>query len=346
VDKPEIAMSFRFIIPLAASAIVLSACEMPRQSSSGVSFGLNHGVTIPAGVPCSRIKEDFRDQVAGCELFLKNPSQQQMTREELIDLNVKFRSEVTNFINFDFDKSVLRADARAILDRQAAWIVQYPDLHFSVFGHTDLVGSLDYNFNLAKRRADVTVAYLISKGVSKDRLESVVSFGETQPLIQTVRREEANRRAVTEVSGYLNRKRVSRVPVGCDLLIGSYAASYPQCIDSINVPPIVPPTPEPTPPTVVEAEYGYDTEAGAETSDSRGRASISDDGEGNRVTEAYGETGPEDNPRTVTHARSETSTTNPDSVGASASTANTSVGLNAGFNADGTVDIGSVEFND
>lgn len=337
-------MSIRFAFPLAASTLLLAACEMPPQNGSTVSFGINSSVVIPAGVPCDRIDERYRDQIDGCELVVSNSSQRKMTREGLIDLNVKFSSEVTNFVNFDFDKSVLRRDARATLDQQAAWITQYPDLHFSVFGHTDLVGSLDYNFGLAKRRADAVVAYLISNGVSEDQLESVVSFGETQPLIQTTRREEANRRAVTEVSGYLNLKRVSLVPISCNALSGSYAASYPDCIERINAPstPLPPRRAEPEPEvTVVEADYSN------ETSHQRGRASITDDGQGNRVAEASGETGPVDDPRTTTFARSETSTDPeqaPGSLSATATGRAGSVGVSMDLDSDGTPDYSSVEF--
>lgn len=341
-------MPIRFTHTLVASTLLLAACEIPTQSSSSVSFGMSSSAMIPAGVPCERIDKRYRDQVAGCELVVSSSSQKQMTREDLIDLNVKFSSEVTNFVNFDFDKSVLRSDARATLDQQAAWIAQYSDLHFSVFGHTDLVGSVDYNFGLAKRRADAVVAYLISKGVSEEQLESVVSFGETQPLIQTTRREEANRRAVTEVSGYLNLKRVSLVPISCSALSGSYAASYPGCIERINVPPtLVPPPPAPEPEvTVVEAEYGNET--GVETSDQRGRASIADDGQGNRVAEASGETGPVDDPRTTTFARSETSTDPeraPSSLSATATGQAGTVGVSMDLNSDGTPDYSSVEFD-
>lgn len=339
-------MSLRFALPLVVSSAILAACDVPNPETSRVAFALKQGVTVPAGVPCERIDERYRDQVAGCEIVVGQATRQQMTREELLDLNEKFSREVTTFVNFDFDKDVLRSDARAILDRQAAWITQYDDLHFSVFGHTDLVGSLDYNFDLAKRRADAVVEYLISKGASRDQLESVVSFGETKPLIQTTRREEVNRRAVTEVSGYLNLKRVSRVSVGCGALTGSYVASYPQCIDT-NTPVVVaPPAPEPEPPTVVETEYGYNTNADAESSEVRGRASITDDGEGNRVTEASGDTGPEDNPRTTTFARSETSTETPSNLTANATNRHGSFGVSMNLNEDGTPDYGSVSHLD
>ena len=46
-------------------------------------------------------------------------------------------------------------------------------------------------------------SFLVSQGISRDRLEAVVSFGETQPLVVTEGRERRNRRTVTEVSGFV-----------------------------------------------------------------------------------------------------------------------------------------------
>ncbi|MGL6211996.1 MAG: OmpA family protein, partial [Paracoccaceae bacterium] len=53
------------------------------------------------------------------------------------------------------------------------------------------------------RRAQAAVAYLSSLGISKSRLEAVVSFGKSQPIIQTTEPEMRNRRTVTEVSGFV-----------------------------------------------------------------------------------------------------------------------------------------------
>ena len=87
--------------------------------------------------------------------------------------------------------------------KQADWIRQFPEVRFKVFGYTDLVGSTAYNKNLGLRRAQKVVSFLTSQGISRSRLEAVVSFGETQPLIATSGRERLNRRAVTEVTGFV-----------------------------------------------------------------------------------------------------------------------------------------------
>jgi len=120
-----------------------------------------------------------------------------------IDLAQKFAREVPNSVTFDFDSARLDAAAQAVLRQQARWIRQFPEVTFRVFGHADLVGGDRYNHALGMRRARAVVAFLTRNGVSRSRLEAVVSNGETQPLIQTQDRERQNRRAVTEVSGFL-----------------------------------------------------------------------------------------------------------------------------------------------
>ncbi|WP_146344447.1 OmpA family protein [Phaeobacter marinintestinus] len=120
-------------------------------------------------------------------------------------LGERFASEVPTTINFAFDSAVLDSTAQQVLKQQATWIRQFPEVKFRVYGHTDAVGSSSYNKNLGQRRANAAVAFLSSLGISKSRLEAVVSYGETQPLIQTADRDRRNRRTVTEVSGFVGR---------------------------------------------------------------------------------------------------------------------------------------------
>ncbi|MEM9843523.1 MAG: OmpA family protein [Pseudomonadota bacterium] len=115
----------------------------------------------------------------------------------------RFAEEVKPTVNFEFDSAVLDDQARATLRQQATWIKQFPEVRFRVYGHTDLVGSPSYNKQLGQRRANAAVNYLVSQGISRSRLEAVVSFGETQPLIVTQGRERRNRRTVTEVRGFV-----------------------------------------------------------------------------------------------------------------------------------------------
>ena len=124
-------------------------------------------------------------------------------RSASLALAQRFANEVPNTINFEFDKATITPEAQLALREQANFIKQFPELKFSVFGHTDLVGSAGYNQALGKRRAQATVNYLVSQGVERRQLQALVSFGETKPLIQSTARELRNRRTVTEVAGFL-----------------------------------------------------------------------------------------------------------------------------------------------
>ena len=124
-------------------------------------------------------------------------------RDYVVNLNQRFSQDVPPAINFPFDSAVLTPEARTILSQQAAWIRQFPEVRFRVYGHTDLVGSQAYNKALGLRRAQAAVGYLTSQGISRSRLEAVVSFGETQPLVPTQDPERRNRRTVTEVTGFV-----------------------------------------------------------------------------------------------------------------------------------------------
>lgn len=120
-----------------------------------------------------------------------------------VALGQRFANEVPTTITFAFNSSELTQETRAVLHQQANWIRQFPEVRFRVYGHTDLVGSNAYNKALGLRRAKAVVAYLASEGISTSRLEAVVSYGKTRPVIQTPGPEQRNRRTVTEVSGFV-----------------------------------------------------------------------------------------------------------------------------------------------
>lgn len=128
-----------------------------------------------------------------------------MTGQYVVKLGERFAAEVPTTITFAFNSAELTPEARSVLQQQANWIRQFPEVRFRVYGHTDLVGGNAYNKALGLRRAKATVAYLATLGISTSRLEAVVSYGKTRPVIQTSGPEERNRRTVTEVSGFVAR---------------------------------------------------------------------------------------------------------------------------------------------
>lgn len=115
----------------------------------------------------------------------------------------RFAREVPSTINFAFNSAQLDSRAQATLRQQADWIKTFPEVRFRVYGHTDLVGSNASNKALGQRRAQAVVSFFASQGISRNRLEALVSFGETRPLVLTSGPEAQNRRTVTEVSGFV-----------------------------------------------------------------------------------------------------------------------------------------------
>ena len=99
-------------------------------------------------------------------------------------------------VRFDFDKSDLRDDARAILGRHAQVLRANPGLNVLIEGHCDERGTEDYNLALGERRAERVREYLVSLGVSSGNLRTI-SYGELRPAMEGSNEEawEANRRA-------------------------------------------------------------------------------------------------------------------------------------------------------
>ena len=90
-------------------------------------------------------------------------------------------TNVGDRVFFDFDKSVLKDEGKATLQRQAAWMKLYPNLTFTIEGHADERGTREYNLALGARRAEAAKAYLVSLGVDGSRI-TTVSYGKERPI--------------------------------------------------------------------------------------------------------------------------------------------------------------------
>ena len=97
---------------------------------------------------------------------------------------------------FDFDKAILKPEGQAVLDREiVSRIKEVQKLELVlVTGHTDRLGSQQYNQKLSERRAAAVAAYLAAKGVAKDKIETL-GMGKTQPVPGVVC-EQKNRKAL------------------------------------------------------------------------------------------------------------------------------------------------------
>ncbi|HUE10216.1 MAG TPA: OmpA family protein [Steroidobacteraceae bacterium] len=96
-----------------------------------------------------------------------------------LDLD-KFR-RVRLYINFDFNQATIRPDGKPILSEVVKLLARYPDLALEVNGHTDNVGTHDYNVQLSKRRAAAVVDALVAAHILHGRL-TAGGFGPDQPI--------------------------------------------------------------------------------------------------------------------------------------------------------------------
>ena len=103
---------------------------------------------------------------------------------------------------FAFGKYTLKPEARERLAKISGIILAYPDLKLQIEGHTDSIGSDEYNQELSEKRADTVKAYLISNGVSPDSV-SAQGFGKADPVADnsTASGRKLNRRVDMVVSG-------------------------------------------------------------------------------------------------------------------------------------------------
>lgn len=84
-------------------------------------------------------------------------------------------------IHFDYNKFDIRADAKSTLESNARWLSKWSTVKILIEGHCDDRGTEEYNLALGEKRAKSAFDYLISLGISADRLK-VISYGKSQPL--------------------------------------------------------------------------------------------------------------------------------------------------------------------
>lgn len=84
-------------------------------------------------------------------------------------------------IFFDTDRNSLNPQAVATLDKQSAWLRQYPQVNVWVAGNCDERGTEEYNLALGQRRATADRDYLVAHGVERSRIETI-SYGKSRPI--------------------------------------------------------------------------------------------------------------------------------------------------------------------
>ena len=82
---------------------------------------------------------------------------------------------------FATNKSVLTTASRDTLRKQAAWLRENKNINVTVEGHADERGTREYNLALGERRANAAKDYLMTYGISGNRI-SVISYGKERPV--------------------------------------------------------------------------------------------------------------------------------------------------------------------
>ena len=173
-------MNFRHMLMLSAAVLTLAACSdddkavdtaMPTDTTS---MGTGVGTDFGTGAPVNGV-------VPG-------------TQQDLV-VNVGDR------VFFGYDQIDLSGEARSTLERQAAWLKQYPNVNITVEGHADERGTREYNLALGEKRANSTKSYLMSLGVDSVRINTI-SYGKERPAVPEASASawSQNRRAVTVVN--------------------------------------------------------------------------------------------------------------------------------------------------
>jgi len=84
-------------------------------------------------------------------------------------------------IHFDYDRYFIRDDAKPVLEANASWLRKFTTTKILIEGHCDERGTEEYNLALGEKRAKSTSDYLVSLGISPDRIK-IISYGKSQPL--------------------------------------------------------------------------------------------------------------------------------------------------------------------
>ena len=191
-----------------ALVVVMGACSGLSNQQKGAAGGATTGAVLGAVIAdatggstaVGAILGAAVGGAAGAAIGGRMDKQAEELENELPSADVERVGEgiqVTfdSGILFDFDSSTLRNAARANLADLAASLVEYPGTSVLVVGHTDGVGADAYNQALSERRANAARAYLLSQGLSPDRVEAL-GLGESEPVDdnETDRGRQNNRR--------------------------------------------------------------------------------------------------------------------------------------------------------
>ena len=130
---------------------------------------------------------------------LTTPESQTNVADSLMKLKASMPKDL--LIYFEFNDAKFKPDPQTgnSVAPFKAWLDKYPGSALSVTGHTDLVGTPDYNRELGLKRAQVVTEYLKSQGINATRILTE-SMGETKPIGGYITTEERAKNRRTEIT--------------------------------------------------------------------------------------------------------------------------------------------------
>ena len=168
-----------------AACLVLTACATKKE----VTTDTTDTTTSSSTTTTTTTTEDAAPKISG-----------QMQGDTYVgDDTVKYLADgVPDRVFFATNESILTTASRETLRAQAAWLRQNSNINVVVEGHADERGTREYNLALGERRANSAKDYLMTYGISSDRI-SVLSYGKERPVDagSTPLAWSKNRRSVT-----------------------------------------------------------------------------------------------------------------------------------------------------
>ncbi len=188
----------RRVSMLLAAALIVVSCassnpdDQNQKAKRGAGIGAAAGAVVGAvignqtGNPRTGAAVGAAIGAAAGGVIGHRMDQQQKELQQIPGVEVSRPAEneiavqLTNDILFDFNSAALRPDSQQTLRDLASNFQRYPDETISVEGHTDKVGSMEYNQNLSERRAYSVKDYLSTQGVPGSRI-TAIGYGESRP---------------------------------------------------------------------------------------------------------------------------------------------------------------------
>ncbi|MGQ0530266.1 MAG: OmpA family protein [Panacagrimonas sp.] len=190
------------LIPIGAQAVPppppppppVVVVPVADSDGDGVPDDVDQCPDTPAGEPVNEV---------GCPLPKKECKTPEPGQPVTLEGCAAGDKIVLRGVNFEFDKSRLTSNAKTILEGVGDALNRAPSVTVEIGGHTDAIGTDEYNQKLSEQRAQSVVQYLVgSKNVDSSRMTSA-GYGESQPVAdnETDAGRELNRRVELKVTG-------------------------------------------------------------------------------------------------------------------------------------------------